>query len=191
MPPAPPPALRTVWLLRHAKAVADLPPGGTDFDRVRAPRGRRDATALGGRIGRRGKGLGLGRVRLPEVALVSAAARTMATAELMCAGMAAPPLLERRHDLYGAEPEEVVALLRALDDDISTVLVVGHNPTMQALGLGLLSPDDTDGHDLVVRRGFPTCALGVYEFGPVAWRDVGARRARLAGLFIPPFAKEG
>jgi phosphohistidine phosphatase len=187
MPPAPPPALRTLWLLRHAKAVADPPPGGTDFDRVLAPRGRRDATALGGRIGRRGKGLGLGR-HLPEVALVSAAARTTATAELVCAGMAAPPRLERRRDLYGAEPEEVVALLRALGDEVSTVLVVGHNPTMQALGLGLLSPDDTDGRDVAVRRGFPTCALGIYEFGAAAWRDVGARGARLAGLFIPPFA---
>ena len=32
---------RTLWLLRHAKAVTDPPPGGSDFDRVLAPRGRR------------------------------------------------------------------------------------------------------------------------------------------------------
>ena len=46
----------TLWLLRHAKAVADPPSGGEDFDRVLAPRGRRDGAALGNLIGQRGKG---------------------------------------------------------------------------------------------------------------------------------------
>ena len=45
------PATRTLWLLRHAKTVADPPAGGADIDRVLAPRGRRDATALGHLIG--------------------------------------------------------------------------------------------------------------------------------------------
>ena len=49
---------RTLWLLRHAKAVTDPPPGGSDFDRVLAPRGRRDATALGRLFAGHGEGLG-------------------------------------------------------------------------------------------------------------------------------------
>ena len=73
------PPSRTLWLLRHAKAVADPPPGGEDFARVLAPRGRRDAEALGRLIGPGGKGLGLGKVRLPQVVLSSPAARTAAT----------------------------------------------------------------------------------------------------------------
>ena len=69
---------RTLWLLRHAKAVTDPPPGGSDFDRVLAPRGRRDAAALGHLFAGRGQGLGpaLKGVPLPGVALVSPAART-------------------------------------------------------------------------------------------------------------------
>ena len=51
---------RTLWLLRHAKTVTDPPPGGTDFDRVLAPRGRRDATALGRLFAGSGDGLGPG-----------------------------------------------------------------------------------------------------------------------------------
>ena len=51
-------AARTLWLLRHAKTVTDPPPGGTDFDRVLAPRGRRDATALGHLFSGTGEGLG-------------------------------------------------------------------------------------------------------------------------------------
>ena len=55
---------RTLWLLRHAKAVTDPPPGGSDFDRVLAPRGRRDATALGRLFAGPGVGLGAGARRV-------------------------------------------------------------------------------------------------------------------------------
>ena len=81
---------RYLWLLRHAKTVTDPPSGGSDFDRVLAPRGRRDATALGRLFADQGKQLGpeLKGVPRPAVALVSPAARTMATAELVLGSMA-------------------------------------------------------------------------------------------------------
>jgi phosphohistidine phosphatase len=180
-------AALTLWLLRHAKAVADPPRGGSDFDRVLAPRGRRDATALGGRVGSDGAPLGLGDVPLPELALVSPAARTVATAELALAELTAPPARHLVPDLYGAEPEEVLDRLRTLDEEVTSVMVVGHNPTAHALAQGLISRSDKKGYDLVVRRGFPTCALGVYTFDVTSWADVGAKTAHLAGLFTPPF----
>jgi phosphohistidine phosphatase len=179
----------TLWLLRHAKTVADPPPGGDDFDRVLAPRGRRDAEALGLLIGSTGKGLGLGKLAMPQLALVSPAARTVATADLVLGGMGTPPRQERSLDLYGAEPDEVLEHLRLVTDEITSVMVVGHNPTAHALGGGLITAEDTKGRDLVVRRGFPTCALGVYRLGVDTWAEVGAECATLRGLFIPPFAK--
>lgn len=179
----------TLWLLRHAKAAADPPPGGDDFDRVLAPRGRRDAEALGRLIGPTGKGLGVGEVRLPQVALVSPAARTTATADLVldCMGTAAKQ--ERPDDLYGAEPDEVLDHLRLVAGDVTSVMVVGHNPTAHALAAGLISAGDTKGRDQVVHRGFPTCALGVYRLEIAAWPEVDARCATLLSLFIPPFGK--
>ena len=180
---------RTFWLLRHAKAVADPPPGGDDFDRVLAPRGRRDAEALGRRIGPTGKGLGLGKVRVPQLALVSPAARTTATADLVLEGMKPATKQERSLDLYGAEPDEVLDHLRLVPDDVTSVMVVGHNPTAYALAGGLISAEDTKGRDLVVQRGFPTCALGVYRLDVATWAEVDAQCATLLGLFIPPFGK--
>ena len=179
----------TLWLLRHAKAVADPPPGGDDFDRVLAPRGRRDAEALGRLIGPTGKGLGLGKVRLPQVALVSPAARTAATADLVLEGMGASVKQERPHDLYGAVPDEVLEHLRLVADDVTSVMVVGHNPTAHALAGGLISTGDTKGRAQVVHRGFPTCALGVYSLEIATWSEVDAQCATLLGLFIPPFHK--
>jgi phosphohistidine phosphatase len=180
---------RTLWLLRHAKTVTNPPPGGTDFDRVLAPRGRRDATALGRLFAGAGEGLGpaFDGVPRPAVAFVSPSARTTATAELVLAGMAAPPECRFDDDLYGAEPGELLALLQTLPDDVPSAMVVGHNPTAQSLSLGLLSPRDKKGLSLAERQGFPTCALGVYTFPGGHWVDVAAGVGTLVTLITPPF----
>jgi phosphohistidine phosphatase len=184
-----PPTRRTLWLLRHAKTVTDPPPGGTDFDRRLAPRGRRDATALGHLLGPDATRLGLKKVRLPQVALVSPAARTAATAELVLADLAEPPRSELVAGLYQADPDDVLDQLRGLDDDVTSVMVVGHNPTAHALAQGLLADGDTHGRHLVQRRGFPTCALGVYGFALDHWSGLDGHQAHLDGLFTPPFEK--
>ncbi len=180
---------RTLWLLRHAKAVTDPPPGGSDFDRVLAPRGRRDAAALGHLFAGRGEGLGpaLKGAPRPAVALVSPAARTTATAELVLADVAEPPERRLDHELYGADPEEVLAFLRALADDIDSAMVVGHNPTVHSLSQRLLAARDKKGHSVTVRHGFPTCALGVYSFPTARWADVAAGTAKLVALMGPPY----
>jgi phosphohistidine phosphatase len=180
---------RTLWLLRHAKAVADPPDGGDDFDRVLAPRGRRDAEALGRLVARRGSAWRSGAESLPQIAFVSPAARTMATADLVLAGVTLQPRRSSPADLYGAEPEDVLRRLRKVDDGVTSVMVVGHNPTAQALALGLLDLEDK-GRDDVIRRGFPTCALGIYRLDIAQWADVGGQCASLVDLLTPPFEED-
>ena len=120
---------------------------------------------------------------LPEIALVSPAARTKATAEIVLDRGAPDARLKFPADLYGADPNDVLIRLSKLGDDVSSAMVVGHNPTTQALAVGLLSPDDKAGRDLVVRRGFPTCALGrpASRHRPLG-RDRGAMRRALRPL---------
>jgi phosphohistidine phosphatase len=186
---APTSARRTVWLLRHAKTVTDPPPGGSDFDRVLAPRGRRDSNALGRMFAGKGEGLGraLSKTPRPALALVSPAARTRATAELVLADVAEPPERRYEHDLYGADADEVVDALQQLPDDVRAVMVVGHNPTAHTLSRALLSPRDEKGLELTMRQGFPTCALGVYSFKTGSWKDVDRGGATLVALMVPPF----
>jgi phosphohistidine phosphatase len=182
-------ARRTLWLLRHAKTVTDPPQGGADFDRVLAPRGRRDATALGRLFAGAGEGLGptLKGVPRPEIALVSPAARTAATAELVLAGVTDPPECRFEKGLYGADPEEVLDFVRSLPDEVNAAMVVGHNPTAHSLSQGLLWARDKKGLASVVRHGFPTCALGVYSFDLNRWADVAGGTAKLVAIMIPPF----
>jgi phosphohistidine phosphatase len=183
-------AARTLWLLRHAKTVTNPPPGGADFDRVLAPRGRRDGTALGRLFAGKGEGLGpaLERIPRPKVALVSPAARTRATAELAFAGMAEPPECFFYAGLYGADSHEVMAYVQELDNDADAVIIVGHNPTAHALSEGLLAPSEKKGLSLTVRTGFPTCALGVYSFKAERWADVTTGSAKLVALLVPPYS---
>jgi phosphohistidine phosphatase len=180
---------RTLWLLRHAKTVTDPPPGGDDFDRVLAPRGRRDATALGRLFSGTGDGLGPGLrdVAPPRIALVSPAARTAATADLVLADVADPPQRRLEKGLYAADPDEVLAFVQDLPDDVDAAMVVGHNPTAHALSQGLLSPRDKKGLSSAARNGFPTCALGVYAFDVDHWADVAARTAKLVAIMGPPY----
>ena len=111
----------------------------------------------------------------------------MATAELVLAGMTDPPECRFDEGLYGADPEEVLAFVRALPDETAAAMVVGHNPTAQSLSQGLLSARDKKGLSAAVRLGFPTSALGVYRFRVDRWSDVAAGKAKLVALLAPPY----
>ena len=125
----------------------------------------------------------------PQVALGLPAARTTATAELVLEA-ADPPELRFDDGLYRADPNDVLAYLRELSDEVTAAMVVGHNPTAHALSQGLIRPGDKKGHALAVRAGFPTCALGVYSFKVETWSEVEAHGAKLVALLTPPFGGE-
>jgi len=128
-------------------------------------------------------------VRLPSVALVSPAARTAATADLVVGNLASPPEIRLEKELYSAEPREVIELMRTLPDEVTSAMVVGHNPTAHELSQALIAPNDKKGLSLAARRGFPTCALGVYRFRIDHWSEVDVGGAKLVALLTPPYGK--
>jgi phosphohistidine phosphatase len=171
---------RILWVLRHAKTLRRPPVGGDDHERTLAPRGRRDADALGERLGDRGDHLGLDGDVLPGLVLCSTAARTVETTERVLAHLAAPPPVTYLEALYGASPEEVFEAVATVDDEIGSVMVVGHNPTFEAL-MGALPR--VPGH----MAGFPTCGLGVFNLPLGRWDEIAPRIATVVGVFLPPY----
>jgi phosphohistidine phosphatase len=178
---------RLLWLLRHAKTRKDPPRGGTDHERALTTRGHRDAVALGAHLGSAGDRLGFEPAELPGTVLSSTARRTVQTVELVLADMAAPPPVTYLRSLYTASPDDVLGLLGTVDDDVDSVMVVGHNPTAEDLAFSLLAADDPAGRSAIDERGFPTCALGVYRLEAKRWMDATEGSATLVGLFTPPF----
>lgn len=172
-----------LWLLRHAKAANDPPAGGSDHERPLAPRGRRDAAALGQRLG--AGDLGFGPVDLPELVLASSAARTTETAQLVAGALGVP--VDRRRRLYYGSPEDVLAEIRTIDDGVRSLMVVGHNPATHSLALELLGDDDDDAVGRAALASFPTCACAVFDVGVGHWRGLSARGAALRGFVRPPY----
>lgn len=176
---------RLLFVLRHAKARTEPPRGGSDHERELNPRGQRDAAALGKRLGS-GDRLRLARRDLPSLVLCSTAARTMQTAERVLDGWTDPPELRKEHTLYRADPDDVLGLLQTVDDEVRSVMVVGHNPTIAVFAEMMIDPV-TPPRGSVERQGFPTCALAVVRLPDHRWAKLAAGTATWARLFAPPY----
>ena len=147
---------RRLLLLRHAKAE---PGEAADHDRDLDARGRRDAEALGHEMRRQGLS--------PHLVLCSSALRARHTARLLGAFDPTPSTQETAA-LYLAAPDALLSALRAVPEDVHTLLLVGHNPGLHGLALHLAGPQATQ----ALRDGLPTCTLACFSVG-TAWSGLG------------------
>lgn len=156
---------RTLVLMRHARAEDAA---ASDSQRQLSSSGRRDAAAAGRWLAARG-------VR-PDHALVSSAVRTRQTWEQLSAGAgwSLEPDLDR--GLYEAGTEAALDLVRLVPSEVSTLVVVGHNPTAGSLAQLL---DDGEGDQeatMGLLTGYPTAAMTVYAV-TTSWADLGEQTA--------------
>jgi phosphohistidine phosphatase len=168
------PALRQLYLLRHAKSSWDEP-GLHDHDRPLAARGQRAVNALARHV----KADGI----QPALVLCSSARRARETLE----GIGVDGRLSIEPELYAANVDQLLARLWQIPDETGSAMVVGHNPALQILVLRLAgSSPGSDGHaDLqAVRHKFPTGALATLSFN-CPWRQLSAGSAELVGLVRP------
>lgn len=162
--------MRTLVLMRHAKS--DYPEGVTDHQRPLAARGIREAALAGEWL----------RANAPaiETVLCSSAVRTRQTLERTGIGAPATYLDE----LYGASPGAVVSAINEVGDHVSTLLVVGHEPTTSEVALGLAGPgSDRDAADGIATK-FPTSALAVLRV-PRRWSELELSGAELVSFHVP------
>lgn len=164
---------KRLFVLRHAKSSWD-DPGLADHERPLAPRGRRAVEAIAAHLNEAGIE--------PELVLCSSARRTRETLEGVAVG--GEHLIES--ELYEANCEDVLERLHRVPEGVESVMLVGHNPTLQALVLRLSGDNGTtDGSCLAeVRRKFPTGALATLTFDG-AWEELSPRSARLASYVRP------
>ena len=171
--------MRRLMLLRHAKTETDAP-SGQDQDRRLDDRGRLDAAAIGDWIGRHPP--------FPDAALVSTAVRAHQTWEIAREAMkdlVAPPLVEFLPELYGADPAQLLQIIRMAEaTDPGQLMLVGHNPGMHELALTLTGSGDMSAKK-ALEHNLPTAGLAIFEFAIDDWNDVAFRRGKLV-LFTSP-----
>ena len=151
----------TLSLLRHAKAGSDIP-GLRDIDRPLAPRGRRAAPLMGRFIAEHHLE--------PDLILCSASKRTRQTLDLVVSELSGRPEVILDEDLYIAEPERILEVLRAKADTTKRVMVIGHNPGLQELAL-LLEGAGRSSDVAAIRGKFPTAGLVVLNFSAKSWTE--------------------
>lgn len=160
---------RELLLLRHGKS--DWSKAMSDMARPLKTRGKRGARRMGTWLAREG--------RVPERILTSPAERARATAETCAKAMGlARDAVAVEAGLYEAAPEALARAVSRCPATVSRLMVVGHNPGLEAFLVWLLPeppsvPDDG--------KLLPTASLALVELdGP--WSSLDAGSARLVEI---------
>ncbi len=159
---------RILALLRHAKSA--YPTGLADHDRPLAPRGVRQAALAGDWL----------RGNLPAVDQVLCSTAIRARQTLSRAGIKAAVRYAER--LYGAGVATVLSEIGTVSDDVNTLLVVGHEPTMSDVALELAGSDTAAAQR--IREKFPTSAIAVLSV-PRGWQQLKRGVATLVDFHVP------
>jgi phosphohistidine phosphatase len=168
--------MKRIHLLRHAKSSWKT--GLPDHDRPLASRGRRAGKAIARHMLEQGI--------VPELVLCSTARRARETLERLEPALATSDV-RFEPELYGASTATLLDRLRAVEDTVGSVLLVGHNPGMQRLALDLArSTAAAPG----IEAKFPTAALATLEF-PGAWPALAPATAELTAFVRPRDLERG
>jgi phosphohistidine phosphatase len=87
--------------------------------------------------------------------------------------------------LYDASPGAVIEEINRVGPDVETLLVIGHEPAMSAVALGLATADgsNTTAAERISTK-FPTSAIAVLRTGE-PWDDLSLSSAALVDFHVP------
>jgi len=161
--------MKTLYVLRHGQAA----PEGTaesDRDRELTPRGHAEVQRAAQHL--------LERAKPPSLILASGATRARQTAQQCADTLPGPPALTILEGLYLAEPPRYLAALATRAEPHDGVLVVGHNPGLEALIYVLTDRSEHLATASLVEIALPVAAwTELSDVGPGFGRLVSAFRA--------------
>lgn len=164
----------TITIFRHAKTEHPQAEQA-DFDRELTRRGRKDAAAMGAYFADESL--------WPDLVLCSTSMRTRQTLELAFEGTPAPEVLFE-DALYLASAPTLASRLRKVNAGKHHVMIIGHNPGMQALTLMLTGSGAAEARAAVATK-FPTAAVAVLSFEVNGWRAIRAGGGQLQRFVTP------
>lgn len=164
---------RTLVLLRHGKSA--YPPDTADHDRPLAQRGIREAGLAGDWL----------RAHAPRIDAVLCSTATRTRQTLTRTQLDAPVHFADR--LYDATPGTVIDVINGVSEhfsaDIRTLLVIGHEPAISRVALGLADGSNTTAAQRISEK-FPTSAIAMLRTG-VSWAELALHGAALVAFHVP------
>lgn len=158
--------MKTLFLLRHAKSSWD-DPTLADFERPLNGRGLKAAPFMGEFLRKNGF--------FPQMIVSSPAVRARHTAELVndAGGFNAELKFEDR--IYEASPHALREVVAGLSDRVDNLMVVGHNPGIEALVRSLTGRIEP----------MPTAAAAIIDLSVTSWSELVAGSGTLRHIFRP------
>jgi phosphohistidine phosphatase len=160
--------MKRVIIVRHAKTIQYG--YDQDFDRTLTNRGEENAERIS---------LEMVKAHIkPDLILSSPAVRTTQTTRIYANSFGYPAGNVRyEKKLYsGMQITNFLRMLQEVDDRHTTVMVVGHNPTIYYYLHHLLPDFDLD---------VPTCSTVVIDFDIEKWEDLRERTGKMVYRWIP------
>ena len=164
-----------LMLLRHAKAEK-AEPAMRDHERTLNQRGCSDAARLGMYLARH--------ALIPDLTLVSTAQRTRETWQYVAESFLAEPAVSFDDRLYNGTADGILAVIKETGRDVSTLLVIGHNPGLHETALRLIASGDVEMRERL-NEGMPTSGLAVIDFAARSWSKLHPHSGRLDRFITP------
>jgi phosphohistidine phosphatase len=170
--------MRHLILVRHAKTEKDAE-SGRDQDRRLDKRGLADAGTIGAWLREN--------VTTPDLALVSTAARTRQTWDILAPYL--PGCKSRfEDDLYLASAADIFRIIRKAPADVQTLLVLGHNPGLHELAWTLTGKAGTRDRDALAEN-LPTAGTVCLDFPINDWTRLSLHSGILSHFITPKHLK--
>jgi phosphohistidine phosphatase len=165
---------RVLYLLRHAKSSWD-DPDLPDHDRPLAARGKKALPRLRRYVSDAGVA--------PTLVLCSSARRAVSTCEGIIEALPGEPVVQVEDGLYTASGNRLLDRLREVDEEMTGVLLIGHNPGLHSLAVSLVGRGDEDLRAQLA-AAFPTGALATLMV-PDLWADLAPSATILRDFVVP------
>lgn len=160
--------MRSLLLMRHSKSNWDEP-GRKDFDRTLNDRGRKDAPEMGKRLKREGI--------KPDLIISSPAVRALKTAKEVARETGYPEKnILQEFEIYEADIDNLIHVIRNINDEYHTVILIGHNPALTGL-VGYLTNSFID--------NIPTSGVAMLHFSLPTWKQVTRFSGKLSSFDFP------
>jgi len=164
--------MKTLLLMRHAKS-SWKENKLKDIDRPLNKRGKKDSAHMGELLA--------SKKLCPQLILSSTALRARLTAQTVAEKCGYRGEISYLDSLYMAEPNTIAAAIASLPEEENSVLLIGHNPGMEALVQMMLGKIES----------LPTSAIAYFNLSITHWNEFSIKtQANQCDLWTPPEKKD-
>lgn len=166
--------MKTLIICRHAKA--DYPENTRDFDRPLKEKGEQDAKKQGMLLAEHGF--------LPDLIVSSSAKRALQTAQIVAKEIGYDKKIVENDTIYYEGVGALITLIQSLPNEVESVMIFGHNPTLSDTVRYLLNMQ----HPFDMPTSGMTCLENPYNTWDFSFPP---QAARLRWVLVPRLKRKG